>query len=91
MERKKQETHTYIYIDTHTHTRSHIQAFGLQAITQTVGIVARGKPDTRLFAFRFRRRRSLAVGRKIKKKILQPSIYTEILYVCERIYSVYIT
>lgn len=83
MEREKQETHT--------HTYTHIQASGLQAITQTVGIVARGKSDTRLFAFRFRRRRRLAVGRKIKKKIRPPSIYTEQLYVCKRIYSVYIT
>jgi len=74
---------------------THTQASGLQAITQTVGIVARGKPDTRLFAFRFRRRfrrrRRLAVGRKIKKKIRPPSMHTEQLYVCERIYSVYIT
>lgn len=67
MEREKQKTHTY----------RHIQESGLQAITQTVGIVARGKSDTRLFAFRFRRSRRLAVGRKIKKKIRPPSIHTE--------------
>lgn len=74
--KERNSKHTY----THTHTLTSIHKYiylstssWLQAITQTVGIVARGKPDTRRFAFRIRCCRLVAVmGRKIKKKIRLP-------------------